>query len=495
MAEIQFVDQTVRDGQQTYWGMRMPAGAISAVAEHIDRTGYYSVDIPVTGALSMVPMRHLQEAPFERLDLFRRSLPNVDLRCARRPGAIGRFSRDPDSINDLWVRTLVKHGVNTFWIMDVHHNVPAMERIARTVADAGAKVVPAIFYALSPVHTDEWYAARIRDFVSWGIADSIYVEDAPGILTPERTRTLAPSLVEAAAGIPLEFHCHDTTGLAPANYVEAINAGIRILHTCSRPLATGPSLPSIEGMLDNLEWLGHSHPIDAKMLPDVATHFGKVATQEGHPIGAPREYSVAPYLHQMPGGMTGTLSAQLREHQMEDRMAEVLRECARVREDLGHPVSATPFSQLMGIQAVLNVTTGDRYSVVPDEVIQFVLGFFGEPPAPINQDVKDRILSTPQAKEWMDWEPPEYTLTELRAEYGGAGISDEELLTRYLGTPEILEGIRKAGPLKRTYEFLDVPTPAGLVQEVMKRQRIGHAHVRVDDAEFTLTRGSSCTSL
>ena len=61
------------------------------------------------------------------------------------------------------------------------------------------------------MHTDEWFAARVREMVSWGIATGIYVEDAAGILTPERARTLIPALVEAAGDVPVELHCHNTT--------------------------------------------------------------------------------------------------------------------------------------------------------------------------------------------------------------------------------------------------------------------------------------------
>jgi hypothetical protein len=122
----------------------------------------------------------------------------------------------------------------------------------------------------------------------------------------------------------------------------------------------------------------------------------RVAEQEGHLIGVPHEYNVFPYHHQLPGGMTGTLKAQLAQYDMSDRFEEVLEEIVHVRSDLGHPISATPFSQLMGIQAVLNVVTGERYGSVPDEVLVYVLGHLGQPPAPIDEDVLDRMLSTPR---------------------------------------------------------------------------------------------------
>jgi oxaloacetate decarboxylase alpha subunit len=98
------------------------------------------------------------------------------------------------------------------------------------------------------------------------------------------------------------------------------------------------------------------------LLPGIAAHCERVARQEGHPVGVPNEYNVFAYQHHLPGGMTGTLKAQLAQYGMADRLGEVLEECVRVREELGHPISATPFSQLIGIQSVLNIVTGDRWT-------------------------------------------------------------------------------------------------------------------------------------
>jgi oxaloacetate decarboxylase alpha subunit len=345
-------------------------------------------------------------------------------------------------------------------------------------------------FGISPVHTDEWFADKVRQMASWGFVDAIYVEDAPGILTPDRAATLVPTIVEAAQGIPVEMHCHNTTGLAPLNYIEAIKHGVRIIHTASRPLANGPSLPSTEMMTDNLKWLGHTHGIDTSVLAAIADHFERVAKQEGHPIGTPNEYAVFTYKHQLPGGMTGTLKAQLAQYGMEDRLTEVLEEVVHVREDLGHPVSATPFSKLMGIQAVLNIVTGERYSVVPDEVIIYVLGHLGTPPAPIDENVKDRILGTPRGREFLDWEPPQPSLEELRREYGDARMSDEELLTRYLVPLEDIEATRAAGPLRRDYRFRDDESLPELVRDILALTRPGY--IRLQRPDFSLILRRSC---
>ena len=92
-------------------------------------------------------------------------------------------------------------------------------------------------------------------------------------------------------------------------------------------------------------------------------------------------------LHQIPGGMISNLVSQLREQNALDRLGEVMEEVPRVRADLGYPPLVTPTSQLVGIQAVLNVLTGERYKRVTKEVKDYLLGYYGRPPGKINEDV------------------------------------------------------------------------------------------------------------
>jgi oxaloacetate decarboxylase alpha subunit len=229
--------------------------------------------------------------------------------------------------------------------------------------------------------------------------------------------------------------------------------------------------------VENLRWEGHTTRIDLDRVRRIGAHMGRVAEQEGHAIGIPREYNVFPYHHQLPGGMTGTLRAQLAEYGMSDRFDEVLEEIVRVRADLGHPISATPFSQLMGIQSVLNVVTGERYGSVPDEVLVYVLGHLGEPPAPIDENVLDRMLSTDRGREMQAWEPPQPTIPELKEQYGDRSMSDEELLRRYLVPRQDVEATHAAGPPARAYHFDDDGVPESLINDVLAASRIGFAEI------------------
>jgi oxaloacetate decarboxylase alpha subunit len=143
--------------------------------------------------------------------------------------------------------------------------------------------------------------------------------------------------------------------------------------------------------------------------------------------------------------MTGTLRNQLEQHGMGDRMAEVIEEIAIVRSDLGEPVMATPFSQFVGIQAVLNIVAGERYKLVPDEVIQYTLGHMGPLMRPVEPEVADRILSQPRAAELRNWERPQPTLREIREQLG-RNLSDEELILRYLIPAEHVDAMLEGPP-------------------------------------------------
>ncbi|GAB3347622.1 carboxyltransferase [Amycolatopsis echigonensis] len=443
---IEFVDQTLRDGQQSLWGLRMRAYQAADALPHLDRTGFRVVDLTGPGMFTVL-LREFKDDPWASTDFLVRNLPGSVLRAGMRTTAVIGFAMAPDAIVDLWVRTLIKHGVTSFWIYDCLYDMPTMQRLAAVIHESGGQAVPAIMYGLTGVHDDAFFAARAKEMASWKGVETIYVEDAPGVLTPERARTLLPAIREATGSIPLELHCHASTGLAQHNYIEGIKAGFTILHTASRPMANGPSLPSTEGMLPILETMGCSHGLDVDRLAPVEENFVWAARDAGFEPGAPAEYDPRIYQHQLPGGMTGTLKNQLATHGMAHRLDEVLAEIPRVREELGHPIMATPFSQFVGIQAVLNVVTGDRYRLVPDEVVHYALEHYGPLAAPLDPDVQDRIHASDRAKKLADWVRPQPTIEEIRRKFP-LGISDEELLLRYLTSDEEVDAMKKAGPIR-----------------------------------------------
>ncbi|HZO05295.1 MAG TPA: hypothetical protein VFB52_02835 [Solirubrobacterales bacterium] len=445
MATIEFVDQTLRDGQQSLWGMRMRAYQATPALPHLNRTGFRVADL-TGGTFFVVMLRESGDDPWAALDHIVRGLPDVEHRAGMRPVAVGSFGFVPDEMLDLWVATLVKHGIHSHWLFDCLYDMPVMEAKAKAIRRVGGQVVPAIMYGLTDLHTDEFFADRAREMASWEGVETIYVEDAPGVLTPERAATLIPALQAAVGDVRLELHVHNTTGLAPLVYAEGIKAGIEIIHTCSLPLANGPSLPSTEAMVEIVEELGHDHNLDKSQLEPVADHFYAEAQRMGWETGVPNEYRLLPYRHQLPGGMTGTLKNQLNEYGMPEKFPQVVDEIVRVREELGQPVMATPFSQFVGIQAVLNVVMPERYQVVPDEVIHYSLGHYGPLMRPVEPEVADKIFAQPRAKDLEKWERDQTPLSEFRKRLG-QNLSDEELLLRYFCPEEQVDKMLAGPPL------------------------------------------------
>jgi oxaloacetate decarboxylase alpha subunit len=282
------------------------------------------------------------------------------------------------------------------------------------------------------VHTDEYYAGVMRRVAESDVPATVILGDEAGVLDPERSRAWIRLMRETARpGVELEMHFHNKTGMGTLNHIIGVDEGLTILHTAVKSMANGPSMPSTEVAVDNMRRLGHAVAIDDSRLAEVSEHLGAIAVEEGHHVGEPVEYSLASVQQQFPGGMTGTLRNQLVAYGMEERLAEVLEEAIRVRAEMGYPIMATPFSQLVGIQALLNVVQGERYITVPDENLMFLAGHYGPPPGELDQDVLDKAFSTPHGRQMLDWSPPQPTIEEIRREYGPK-LADEELLLRYL---------------------------------------------------------------
>ena len=478
--KIEIIDQTLRDGPQSWWGMKLRRDMGLPMAGELDRTGFHTIDL-VGSSIFEVLARHCREDPWDQLVSLSAAMPRTTVRAGTRSNGIVTFGLTADSVMDLWVQRLCAHGIGSFWIYDGLFNTDKIGRLVKTAQAEGAAAIPCILYADSPYHTDEYYAARTRELVALG-ADGIELEDAAGLLTPERTRSLVTAITQAAGDLPVEIHFHSNNALAPINYLEGVLAGADVVHTASGPLAAGVSLPSTENTVANLRYAGFDVELDETRFAPVAEHLLRVAEYEDLPVGRPAEYSLFLYRHQLPGGMTGTFSDQLRARGMEDRFEEVLDEMSRVRTELGYPVMATPFSQLVGTQAVLNVVTGKRYSVVPDEVMIYANGFYGEPVAPLDQNVLDTIMSSAKAKAYRDWQPPQPELSELRARFGGS-ISDDELILRLL-VPGADIDVMRATP-RRDRDFAPTTRQTRFIRELVETS-VG-AYLHIDGPGFELT--------
>jgi oxaloacetate decarboxylase alpha subunit len=179
-----------------------------------------------------------------------------------------------------------------------------------------------------------------------------------------------------------------------------------------------------------------------------------------------------------------TTRRQLREIGMEDRFESLIEEVGRVRAELGHPIMVTPFPQMVVSQALFNVI-GERYATVPDQVIRYALGSFGRPTAPLDPDVRDRILDRPRARE-LAAEPEPPTPAELRRQFGRA-ISDEELLLRAHMPAEQVDAMLAAGPAPGHFNPGLAPV-LGLLRELGERRTVHDLAVAKPDLRLFVHR-------
>jgi oxaloacetate decarboxylase (Na+ extruding) subunit alpha len=454
MAHIEFVDETFRDGQQSLWGMRMQAGMAIPIASTLDRTGFRRIEYGGSNYFEVM-VRYCQEDPWAGMDAVLEQMPRTVIRSGMRSNAMATFRTSPDALMDVWMRQNCVHGVRSMWVYDLLYNIDKMTRLAKVAKEFGTEIAGSLMYTLSPVHDDAYYADKARKLSACPDIDTLLLYDTAGVLTKERMTTLIPIILANSNGKPLEYHGNNLLGMSAKNYLDAIELGVSVVHTASRPMANGPSVPSTELMVNNLEILGHTHNLDKRLFAPVADHMERVGKRAGFLVNQHGEYNILSIQHQIPGGMMGTLKAQLERHGMADKIEEVLAEVAVVRRELGYPGMATPFSQLVGIQAVLNLVNGERYKTIPDEIIEYALGYYGQTAAPIDADILDQILSSPRAQTVRDNPPEHPTLAELHAKYGTT--NDDEMLLRAILPETDLEKMRAAGPLKRDYPTMSSP--------------------------------------
>jgi oxaloacetate decarboxylase alpha subunit len=225
--------------------------------------------------------------------------------------------------------------------------------------------------------------------------------------------------------------------------VEGVKAGIQVIHTACGPLSRGTSQPEVASTVRNLDAAGFSHPLDLDAAAQVAAHFERLAREKGLPAGTPQEFDAVYYRHQLPGGMVTTTRRMLEELRRPELFDQVLEELTRVRAEMGYPILVTPVSQFVASQAARNVIDGARWANVSDETVRYFLGHYGEPAAPVEPEIADKVLSRPQAAKLRDLTP--ITLEGARERFGQS-ISEEELLLRLTMPEEQVDRMKEAGP-------------------------------------------------
>lgn len=481
---VALIDTTMRDGAQALWSGRLPKEDLLPIGLSLDNAGFRAIDC-MAGIQFEISVKFLKENPWHRLRAIRRVITETPLTTHIRSRSLSSFDLMPLEAIKLYIERAAANGFRRIMIFDALHDLDNMRPSIEFARNAGLHVATVIFYTLSPFHTDEYYARVAENYVSLG-ADSVCLRDPSGLLTPERTRSLVPILRRALGETPLELKSHCSTGLAPSCYVEAARCGVDALFTATSPLANGASVPATEEIAERVaEFNGGLPPVDVGRVAEVAGYLTRYAETEGKPVGEPVEGATdTQYRHQVPGGMIAFLRDQLADLGQSDKLEAVLEEITVVREEMGYPVMVTPISQLVGVQAVLNVLHG-RYSMIPKEVRRYVLGQYGRPEGPLAPDLVDRV-GKGEAGDIVEAENADL-LERIRREQGPFE-SDDELILHIMFHAKMLADIPPFNA--RSGDAIgSAASLAELMGNLKNYPRIGRVSLSGSNFNFTARRG------
>lgn len=424
MKKVCFVDTTMRDAHQSLLATRVTTKELQEVASMVDRVGYHAAEV-WGGATFDSVVRYLNEDPWERLDSLKREFKNTKLQMLLRGQNLLGYRNYADDVVDLFVRIMSKHGVDIVRIFDALNDFRNLEKSAQAIKETKMHLQIAMSYTTSPVHDIDYFVNLSDGAIDLG-ADSLCIKDMAGLLKPGTAYKLVSEIKKRHA-ITLEIHSHFTTGLADMSYLKSAEAGADLLDTATSSMAFGTSQPGVESMWTALADLGLASEPDYKLLKEVNAYFQRVRkNHSGTDVGFTINTSILE--NQIPGGMYSNLLNQLKSQNMENKLNEVLEEVPKVRRDLGYPPLVTPTSQIVGVQAVLNVMNGQRYKMITKEVERYVKGLYGKPPSDISAQLKEKILDGEKPLLIRPGDMLEPEVEKGRKEIGLLAQNDEDLL-------------------------------------------------------------------
>ena len=439
MKKVQFTETVLRDANQSLIATRLGYDQFEPILDTIDKAGFYSVEC-WGGATFDVCLRFLNEDPWERLRKIRQKLPNTKLQMLLRGQNILGYKHYPDDIVRRFVRAAVRNGIDIIRIFDALNDLDNLKVAVEEAVNSGAMASGAISYTTSPVHTREKYVEMVKELSRMGVG-SICIKDMAGILTPKAAYDLV-SAIKDAVDLPVVMHTHCTTGLAFMTYLKSIEAGADVIDTAISPFSGGTSQPATETLYYALKEFGYEVDLDEKSINAMADYFKPIRAEfleKGtlNPISMATDTQCLTY--QIPGGMLSNLISQLKSLNSLDKFDAALAETPKVRKDMGYPPLVTPTSQLVGTQAVQNVLAGERYKNVGAEIKAYCRGEYGKTPAPINEEVRAKILGDlkPVEGRYADTLPND-AFEKAQEKLGDTARCEEDVLS-YISFPQVAE--------------------------------------------------------
>lgn len=435
---VKITDTSFRDAHQSLMATRMKTEHMLGVAELMDTIGFHSMEV-WGGATFDSCMRFLDEDPWERLRKLRQVIKQTKLQMLLRGQNLLGYRHYADDVVEAFVKKAVSNGIDIIRIFDALNDPRNMAKAMEVTRKEGAHAQATLAYTLSPVHNLEYFVTLARQLVDMG-AESIAIKDMAGLISPYDAERLVLRL--KTVGVPIQLHCHYTSGMASMAYLKAIEAGVDVVDTACSPLALGTSQPPTESLVAALRGTPYDTGLDLGLLSQASEYFKEIRSNYYIPLDVALGVDTNVLTYQIPGGMISNLASQLEQQKASHLLAEVLQEVPRVREDMGYPPLVTPTSQIVGSQAVVNVLLGERYKLISTEVKNYVRGLYGQPPAPLNKELQDKVL---QGAEPVIIRPADLLEPQMEMaarEIGELAKSEEDVIS-YAIFPQVAEAFFK----------------------------------------------------
>lgn len=422
---IVFNNTVLRDGHQSLAATRMRTEQMLPALKLLDDLGFGALET-WGGATIDAGLRFLGEFPFDRLDAIKKGTPKTPHMMLLRGQNIVQYKNFPDDVVEAFVKTSAKHGMDIFRIFDALNDTQNIATAVKATKAAGKHAQGVICYTTSPVHTIAKFIEMGKELEDLG-CDSICLKDMAGLIPPVICGQIVKGLKDSCK-IPVIVHTHETAGLGAITYYAAIEAGADAVDTSIHPFANGTAQPDTIRMLALLKDHPRAPQYDLQALDELRAHFTKIYGELGDFTAHKNEVVDTDTLtYQVPGGMLSNFRNQLKEQKMEDKFEAVFAEIPVVREALGWIPLVTPTSQIVGVQAMLNVKFG-RWKNFSPQAMDIALGYYGRTPAPVDPEVQ-KLAAEKSGKDPITCRPADLIepgMEALRAELRKKGYPDDD---------------------------------------------------------------------
>ena len=422
------METVCRDAHQSLIATRMTTEEMLPILGELDSAGYAALEV-WGGATFDACLRFLGEDPWERLRKIKEAAPNTPLQMLLRGQNLLGYKHYADDVVDAFVKNSIKNGIDVIRVFDALNDTRNVATSLECIKKYDGHAQIAVSYTTSDIHTVEYYVELAKRSAKLG-ADSLCLKDMAGVMTPDSAYSLISALKDAVE-MPIQLHSHATGGIAEMTYLRAAQAGVDIVDTAISPMAGGTSQPATESVAIALEGMGYDTGLDLKKLEKIADYFKPIkASYVESGLLNPKVLDIDPkaLIYQVPGGMLSNLLSQLKEAGAEDKYEDVLKEVPRVRADLGYPPLVTPLSQMVGTQAVMNIISGERYKLVPNEIKEYVRGQYGQSPGPVDEEVRKKIIGDEEVVTVRPADLIEPEMEHLKEDLGDIAKSEEDVL-------------------------------------------------------------------